>query len=84
MKKISLKNYNGDGIFIDVNYNPSLVVSNCRHIPYEKLLNNYRELLNKREKYYIYCNGGIKSRKAVNILDYYGYDVTLVVKESDK
>ncbi len=81
MKKKLLKDYQGDGIFINVNNNPSNIVPNEVHIPYEKLLSNYRELLNKNQKYYIYCNGGVKSRKAVNILNYYGYDVTLIVKE---
>ena len=69
------------GIFIDVNYNNSKVVSNAKHIPYEQLLTNYKELLDKNKKYFIYCNGGIKSKKATNVLDFYGYDVTYVIKE---
>ncbi|MGN1371162.1 MAG: rhodanese-like domain-containing protein [Candidatus Coprovivens sp.] len=82
MKKILLKDYNSNmGIFIDINYNDSKVVDNSIHIVYEDLLINHKELLDKNKKYYIYCNGGIKSKKAVNILDFYGYDVTLVYKE---
>ena len=81
MKKKLLAEYQGDGIFIDINNNPSGIVKNYVHIPYEKLLSNYRELLDKNQKYCIYCNGGVKSRKAVNILNYYGYDVTLIVKQ---
>lgn len=82
MKTILLSEFkNNMGIFIDVNYVNSNVVSNGVHIPYENLLVNHSELLDKNKKYYIYCNGGIKSRKAVNILQYYGYDVTLVVKK---
>ena len=82
MKKILLKDYKDNmGIFIDINYTNSNVVNNSINIPYEKLLINHKELLDKNKKYYIYCNGGIKSRKAVNILDFYGYDVTLVYKE---
>ena len=34
------------------------------------------------KKYFIYCNGGVKSRKAVNVLEFYGYDVTLVYKNN--
>lgn len=82
MKKILLKDYKDTmGVFIDINYTNSNVVSSSINIPYERLLINHKELLDKGKKYYIYCNGGVKSRKAVNILDFYGYDVTLVYKE---
>ena len=82
MKKILLKDYKENmGIFLDVNYNSSNVVNNSINIPYERLLINHKELLDKNKKYFINCNGGIKSRKAVNILEFYGYDVTLVYVE---
>jgi len=82
MKKILLKDYKENmGIFIDINYVDNKLFKNEIHIPYENLLLNHKELLNKNNKYYIYCNGGIKSKKATNILDFYGYDVTLVYKE---
>ncbi len=82
MKKILLQDYKNDmGIFIDVNNNDNHVVSGSVHIPYEKLLINHKELLDKSKKYYLYCNGGIKAKKAVNILEFYGYDVTFVAKE---
>ena len=68
-------------MFIDINYNDSNVVDDSINIPYERLLINHKELLDKNNKYFIYCNGGVKSRKAVNILDFYGYDVTLVYKD---
>ncbi len=81
MKKILLKDYKGNmGTFIDVNYNDSKMVEGSKHITYENLLVNHKELLNKNEKYFIYCNGGVKSKNAVNILEFYGYDVTLVYK----
>lgn len=82
MKKILLKDYNEKlGIFIDVNYEDKKMFKNAIHIPYDYLLINHKELLDKSKKYFIYCNGGVKSKKAVNILDFYGYDVTLVYKE---
>lgn len=82
MKKILLKDFHDNmGIFIDINYNDNKNVDNGIHIPYEDLLINHKELLDKNKKYYIYCNGGIKSKKAVNILEFYGYDVTLVYKD---
>lgn len=49
------------------------------NIPYEKLLINHKEYLNKTGRYYLYCKKGFKSRKAVSILEFYGYDVTQVV-----
>lgn len=81
MKKIILKDYRDYmGIFIEVSDNYNNVVKGSIHIPYENLLVNYKELLDKNKKYYIYCKGGIKSKKVVNILSFYGYDVTLVIK----
>lgn len=82
MKKILLKDYKESlGIFIDVNYQDNHVVPSSIHIPYENLLINHKELLDKNKKYFLYCNGGIKSKKAASILEFYGYDVTLVYKE---
>lgn len=79
MKKIMLSDYKINmGIFIEINDTYNNVVKNSIHIPYENLLVNYKELLDKEKKYYIYCKSGIKSKKAVNILNYYGYDVTWV------
>ena len=79
MKKIQLSEYKEYmGTFIEINNNYNNVVKNSIHIPYENLLVNYKELLDKNKSYFIYCIGGIKSKKAVNILSFYGYDVTLV------
>ena len=84
MKKILLKDYqNYMGEFIDINNNPSNIVSNSKHIPYETLLINHKELLDKNKKYFLYCNGGVKSKKATNILEFYGYDVTYVSKDNN-
>ena len=80
MKKILISDYDySKGIFIDLSN--SKVVGSSMDISYEDLLINHSELLDKSKKYYIYCKGGIKSRKAVNILEFYGYDVTLVYVE---
>ena len=80
MKKILLSDYDySKGIFIDLSN--SKVVGSSMDVSYEDLLINHSELLDKSKKYYIYCKGGIKSRKAVNILEFYGYDVTLVYVE---
>lgn len=79
LKKILLKDCD-DGIFINLD-NKKLLLENEIHISYDDLLINYKELLDINKKYYIYCNGGIKSKKAVNILEFYGYDVSLVYNE---
>jgi len=51
------------------------------NIYYDTLLLHYKDLLNKEEKYFIVCKNGHKSKKAVSILEYYGYDVTQVYYE---
>lgn len=88
MKRIDLNVYNSTmGTLIDVsdeitykqNPNPGSI-----NIPYEKLLLNYKELLNKNKKYYIMCLKGVHSRKVVSILEFYGYDVTQVMRNSEK
>ena len=54
------------------------------NIPYEKLLLNYKELLNKNSKYYIMCKKGLHSQKVVSILEFYGYDVTQVIRNKEE
>ena len=77
-----LKDVNdNDGVFINLDNNKSLNLKNEIHISYDDLLINHKELLDKSKRYYIYCKGGIKSKKAVNILEFYGYDVFLVYRQ---
>jgi len=80
MKRLDINNYYKNmGILIDIQnqldyqkyHHPDSI-----NIPYEKLLLNYKTLLDKNKSYYIVCNKGTKSRKAVSILEFYGYDVT--------
>lgn len=80
MKRMNINSYSRDmGTLIDVQ---NVVDYNLYHhpdsinIPYEKLMLNYKTLLNKNNPYYIVCKKGTKSRKAVSILEFYGYDVT--------
>ena len=49
-------------------------------IPYDTILNNYRELLKKDVKYYFYCKNGVKSKRLTSILEYLGYDVAMIEK----
>lgn len=48
------------------------------NIPYEELMNNYRNYLNKRDIYYIYCKSGKLSKRVVTVLSYLGYNVNLI------
>ena len=80
MNFINLSEYKSNmGIFINLS-SEEQVVPNCKHISYDDIVINYSELLDKNKKYYLYCNGGVKSRKAYNILKFKGYDVVVVLK----
>lgn len=48
------------------------------NIPYDELMNNYREYLNKSDKYYIYCKTGKLSKRVVAVLSYLGYNVNII------
>ena len=83
MKSIKESNYNPSmGILIDVKdpitykekHNPYSI-----NIYYDKLLMNHKNILDKNKKYYIICDKGHKSKQAVRILSFYGYDVTYVI-----
>lgn len=84
MKRININEFNSNmGILIDVQHpedyrkNPT---NGSINIYADRLLMNYKKLLDPTKKYYITCNKGVLSRKVVAILEYYGYDVTQVVK----
>ena len=85
MKRINIKDYNPSmGVLIDVRdpiYFEKEHYKNSVNIPYNKLLLNYKALLKKDQKYYITCTKGHKSKKAVSILEFYGYDVTQVYND---
>ncbi len=70
MKTINKKDYQNDGVFINLDTTFS---------PYENLLYNHYKYLNKNKKYYFYCKTGRKAKKVASILEAYGYDTTLVL-----
>lgn len=83
MKTINESDYKKElGILIDVRdplsfkekHNPLSV-----NVYYDKLLLNHNTLLDKNKKYFIICDKGHKSKQAVRILEFYGYDVTYVI-----
>ena len=48
------------------------------NIPFEKILINYNKYLDIKQKYYIYCQKGVQSRKLCQILIREGYNVVNV------
>lgn len=57
------------------NYNNNHI-PNAINIPFEKLISNPNEYLNKNIMYYIYCQRGVTSKKTCEILIKMGYRVT--------
>lgn len=57
------------------NYNNNHI-PNAINIPFEKLITNPSQYLNKNTMYYIYCRSGITSKKICEILLKQGYRVT--------
>ncbi len=83
MKSINESDYHKEmGVLIDVRHPLSY---NEHHHPdsiniyYDTLIMNYKTMLNKNTKYFIICDKGHKSKQAVRILEFYGYDVTYVI-----
>lgn len=70
------------GILIDVQHpedykkNPT---PNSKNMYADKLLLNYKTVLDKNQKYFIVCSKGTLSRRVVAMLEYLGYDVTQVI-----
>lgn len=50
------------------------------NIPYDILINNYRQYLNKKDTYYLYCKSGKLSKRATLILSSLGYNVFVLEK----
>ena len=82
MKSINIYEYNeGMGKLIDVQHpldykkkhDPRSI-----NIYADKLIMNHNKFLSKSEKYYIICDKGRLSKKVVNILTFYGYNVVQV------
>ncbi len=70
MKRIKKSDYQGDGIYIDLDIN---------YIPYEKIIYDTEKYLNKHTKYYFHCKNGIKSKEVVMSLEQKGYNVVQVI-----
>lgn len=84
MKSINLSSFSlSMGILIDVRNKDEYEkkhIPGSINIPYNELIFNHSKYLSKSKKYYLICSGGIKSKRATNILSIYGYDVTNIIK----
>lgn len=85
MKRIKLSEYNPNmGILIDVQHPADYALNptpNSINIYADKLLLNYKNILNITKRYYIVCQKGYLSRKVVSVLEFYGYNITQVIKD---
>jgi len=50
------------------------------NIPYDELISNYRQYLNKNDNYYLYCKSGKLSKRATLVLSSLGYKVFFLDK----
>lgn len=55
-------------------------IKNAKNIPYYNLLSNHSMYLNKKDKYYLYCDYGHQSMEISNRLNSFGYN-TFFIKE---
>ena len=71
------------GLLIDVQHpldykkNPT---PNSKNMYADKLMLNYKTVLDKDKKYFIICSKGSLSQRVVAMLEYLGYDVTQVIR----
>ena len=84
MKRIKLSEYNPSmGILIDVRHPEDYKedpIPGSINIYADKLLMNYKTMLDKNKKYYITCKKGVLSKKVVSMLEFYGYNVTQIIR----
>ena len=84
MNSININNYNlSTGTLIDVRPKEEYLkkhINGSINIPYNELIFNHKKYLDRNKKYFLICSGGIKSKRATNILSVYGYNVVNVTK----
>lgn len=49
------------------------------NIPYEKLIANPAKFLDRNQKYFLYCQKGLSSKKVCSILTSFGYKVVHII-----
>lgn len=84
MKRIKISEYNKSmGTLFDLS-SPETFLSfhhpDAINFPYQKFMLYYDQYLKKDTPYYFICSQGLHSGKVVSMLEYFGYNVTQVVK----
>ena len=54
-------------------------ITNAYNIPFDKLLLNPSNYIEKDEIYYVYCQSGIRSKKICTILNSKGYNLINII-----
>lgn len=82
MEVISMEEYNPNmGILVSLEDKEDFhSIKGSINMDVNKLLDNPSKYLDKNEKYYFYCAQGSRSRRAVQILGVYGYNVVKVTR----
>lgn len=81
MKVIKFSEYNPQkGILINLENDDSYNYLSSLNVTLDKLILDRKELLDINKKYYLICEKGFHSKKVTQLLEFYGYDVTQVVK----
>ncbi len=80
MKTISIDEYTSDmGVIISlVDPEDFTPIKGSINMRLSKILDNPSKYLDKDKTYYFYCLNGTRSRRAVQILSVYGYEVVKV------
>lgn len=84
MKRIKISEYNKSmGTLFDLS-SPETFLSfhhpDAINFPYQKFMLYYDQYLKKDTPYFFICSQGLHSGKVVSMLEYFGYNVTQVVK----
>ncbi len=80
MKVINIDEYNPSmGVLVSLEDKEDFKsIKGSINMDIDKILSNPSKYLDKNKKYYFYCLKGSRSRRAVQILGVYGYQVTKV------
>ena len=82
MKTINMDEYTeGMGVLVSLeDAEDFMPIKGSINMNINKVLDNPNAYLDKNKTYYFYCQKGSRSRRAVQILDVYGYKVVRVIK----
>ena len=84
MKRIKVSEYNKSmGTLFDLSSPETFLFEHhpdAVNFPYQKFMLYYDQYLKKDTPYFFICQKGLHSQRVVSMLEYFGYNVTQVVK----